>query len=221
MERQPEAEELMDDAAQARAYAEADFEAPHSMFMALFRDRLGEGVTGRVLDLGCGPCDITRRFAQHYPQVTIDAVDGAPAMLQLADVVLQRHGLGDRVKLHQCHLPDIRGLAPSYDVLISNSLLHHLLDPMVLWRSLAARSRPGSLIFVMDLLRPESVAEARRMVAENAADEAPQLRHDFYSSLLAAYRPDEVAAQLSRVGLDSLQVEQVSERHLVVSGRIP
>lgn len=220
MLRQPE-EELMDDPAQARAYAEADFEAPHSMFMALFEARFGGEITGRALDLGCGPCDISRRFAQRYPEVLIDAVDGAAVMLQLADQMLQRHGLSGRVKLRQRLLPDVRGLAPAYDVIFSNSLLHHLGDPLVLWRSIVARGRPGTQVFVMDLLRPESLLDACRIVSECAADEPEQLQHDFYNSLLAAYGVDEIEAQLEQVGLTALIVEQVSEHHVVVSGALP
>ena len=54
MERIPE-QELMDEAAQALAYAGADFEQPHSMFIGLFCnlfDNVADGA--HVLDLGCG-----------------------------------------------------------------------------------------------------------------------------------------------------------------------
>lgn len=220
MERQPE-EELMDDPLQARAYAEADFEAPHSMFMELFRERFGAGVAGRVLDLGCGPGDITRRFARAYPEVMIDALDGAPVMLQLAGEMVERQGLGGRIRLRQRRLPDIRGLAPGYDVIISNSLLHHLHDPRVMWGSIRPHLRPGTIVFVMDLVRPGSMAEACALVAEHAAGEPPRLQGDFYNSLLSAFRPEEVEAQLVAAGLAFLTVERVSSRHLLVAGRAP
>ena len=35
---------------------------------------------------------------------------------------------------------------------------------------------------------------------------------------VAAYRPEELAAQLDAVGLSHLRVEQVSDRHLMVWG---
>ncbi len=224
MQRQPEPE-LMDDPEQAQAYAQADFDAPHSQFMALFHERFGDAVAGLasalVLDLGCGPGDITCRFARHYPNAVIDALDGAPAMLQLAAVRVQQQGVSGRINLWQRHLPDVHGLAPCYDVIISNSLLHHLHDPMVLWHCIQSHLRPGTQLFVMDLLRPASVAAARRLVAENAGDEPTALQHDFYNSLLAAYRLDEVQAQVLQAGLGWLRVEQVSDRHFAVSGRAP
>ena len=51
-------------------------------------------------------------------------------------------------------------------------------------------------------------------------DAPPVLRNDFLNSLCAAYRPDEVARQLASAGLERLQVEVVSDRHLIVFGRL-
>ena len=66
MERIPEPE-LMDEAEQARAYAEADFSGPHDMFVQLFREAFPDTApAGAVLDLGCGPADVTRRFASAF-----------------------------------------------------------------------------------------------------------------------------------------------------------
>src|SRR5687767_12934588 len=82
MKRIPEPE-LMDDEVQARAYAEADFEEAHSQFTAVFQERFPEiEVTGCVLDMGCGPGDIARRFARAYPRCTVHGVDGSEAMLR-------------------------------------------------------------------------------------------------------------------------------------------
>ena len=77
MERQPEPD-LMDEEEQARAYALADFEAPHENFVELFKQRFaGEDITGDVLDLGCGPADVSIRFARHFPGVS-DSVGNNP-----------------------------------------------------------------------------------------------------------------------------------------------
>jgi hypothetical protein len=72
----------------------------------------------------------------------------------------------------------------------------------------------------MDLLRPTDIATVEALVQRYAGDAPAVLRADFRNSLRAAYRPDEVRAQLHAIGLDDLDVEQVSDRHLLVSGRI-
>ncbi|MGH7869701.1 MAG: class I SAM-dependent methyltransferase, partial [Candidatus Dormibacteraceae bacterium] len=62
--------ELMDEAAQARAYSEADFSKVHDAFVAHIAAHFGH-LNGKVLDLGCGPADPTVRLAAANPDATI------------------------------------------------------------------------------------------------------------------------------------------------------
>jgi len=71
---------------------------------------------------------------------------------------------------------------------------------------------------VVDLFRPETVAEAQRLVNEYACGEPDILRRDFYNSLCAAFEPHEVEAQLATAGLAGLAVDVISDRHLAVHG---
>jgi len=73
---------------------------------------------------------------------------------------------------------------------------------------------------VMDLLRPTSPAAALALVEAHASAAPAVLRHDFHRSLLAAYRLDEVEAQLRDAGLRSLRVEVVSDRHWIAWGAL-
>ena len=219
MERIPEAQ-LMDDFEQARAYALADFEEPHSQFIALFRERFpDEAMDGVALDLGCGPGDITRRFANAFPACRIHAVEGAESMLMFARQMIDFEMLHERVRLFKRLLPTDKLPKAQYDAVICNSLLHHLDDPMVLWQTVNQFAKPGAAIFVMDLMRPESLEQAETMRRRYAANEPERLQQDFFNSLLAAYTPEEVVMQLSEAGLEQLKVEAVSDRHLLISGR--
>ena len=105
-----------------------------------------------------------------------------------------------------------------FDLIFSNSLLHHLEDPLVLWRSVQRWSHAQTRVFVMDLMRPGSVAEARHLVDQYSAGDPEVLRRDFYNSLLASYRADEVQAQLEQASLDRLRLRVVSDRHWLVAG---
>lgn len=213
--------ELMESAAQARAYAEADFEAPHSRLVDLFRERFPAApAEARVLDLGCGPGDVALRFAAAFPGWRIDGVDGSPAMLAAADICHRRHpGPGNRVRLLHGMLPDCALPASHYDVVLSNSLLHHLHEPGVLWQSVRKWAAPGAPVFVADLRRPPTPAEARRLTDLYTVGEADVLRHDFYHSLHAAFEPDEIRAQLEAAELAHLRIETPSDRHVLVWGR--
>ena len=210
--------ELMDEPEQARAYAGADFSEPHQAFVERFAQCFPRHRPRRVLDLGCGAADITIRFARAYPGCDLTGVDGAPAMLALAKEAITRVELDHRVHLREVRLPDKTLVQHAFDTLISNSLLHHLADPQVLWCTLKDCAAPGAALFVMDLRRPDTREQAGRLVQEYSGNEPEVLRRDFFNSLLAAYRPEEIAAQLARVNLSCLQVEAVGDRHVVVYG---
>ena len=219
MKRTPEPE-LMDDALQARAYSEANFVEPHEHFVDLCAQVFEQGFAGTVVDLGCGPGDVSARFARRYPSARVVGIDGAPAMLALGRERMKAAGLSDRVELREAVLP-APGLPGSFAGGISNSLLHHLGDPLVLWQSIRQLVQPGAPVLVMDLVRPETPARATELVDQYAAGEPEVLRRDFLNSLHAAFTVDEVRTQLASCGLASLAVDAISDRHLVVSGHLP
>jgi hypothetical protein len=90
-----------------------------------------------------------------------------------------------------------------------------------LWRTVVDCTAPGAAVFIMDLRRPDTRAQAGRLVQEYSGNEPEVLRRDFFNSLLAAYRPEEIAAQLAQANLSGLQVEAAGDRHVVVHGQLP
>jgi SAM-dependent methyltransferase len=52
-------------------------------------------------------------------------------------------GIASRVRLLCDKLPSARLEPGAYDLVLSNSLLHHLHDPQVLWRSVRGRPSPA------------------------------------------------------------------------------
>jgi SAM-dependent methyltransferase len=212
--------ELMDDAEQALAYAQADFSEPNQRFLELFQPLAPEGPF-QALDLGCGPADITLALARAYPQARVQGLDGAEAMLAFGRRALSAEpALATRVALVCERLPCPRLPRAGFDAVLSNSLLHHLAEPQVLWEALRDCARPGAAVLVMDLARPATPEAVDRLVAEYAGDAPALLQRDFRNSLFAAFTPDEVGEQLRCAGLRALKIEYVSDRHLAVSGRL-
>ena len=210
--------ELMDEAEQALAYAAADFAEPHERCVTVCEEFVGrDGLAGTILDLGCGPADVTVRLARRFPRATFHGVDGAEAMLAHGRARVEREGLGDRIRLARAVLPRDAPPLARYDGVVSNSLLHHLHDPSVLWAAVTRYAKAGAPVFVMDLRRPASVEDARRLAQAYARSEPEVLRRDFFNSLCAAFTPDEVREQLRRAGL-ALDVLAVGDRHLVAHG---
>ena len=218
MDRVPEPE-LMDDDEQALAYSQADFSRPHQHFVELFSEHHSDWTPqGFALDLGCGPADVTVRFARRFEGVHVDGVDGSPAMLRCGQERLAAERLEKRIDLVEGYLPGATLPRERYDVVISNSLLHHLNDPAVVWDAVSSHTAVGGRVFVMDLMRPESRERAEWMREEYSPGEPEVLRRDFFHSLLAAYSPDEVRGQLETAGLGHLTLKPTSDRHFIVFG---
>jgi 2-polyprenyl-3-methyl-5-hydroxy-6-metoxy-1,4-benzoquinol methylase len=211
--------ELMDDPEQALAYAQADFEQENQGFVDRFREYFPEFAAGHILDLGCGPGDIPVRFARALPSCRITAVDASEPMVRLAEEAVREAGLSNRITFRCERFQDLAGVS-IVDAAISNSLLHHVPNPLQFWHKLRLAVKPGSPVLVMDLLRPESPEEAQAIVDRYASGAPDILRRDFYNSLLAAFTEDEIGAQLARMNLTRLLIDVVDDRHWVVSGII-
>lgn len=214
--------ELMLDQAQVVAYAAADFAESDNQFVLRFFELFGSQRAVGIMDLGCGPGNITLLLAAACPDCDIVGVDGSAAMLAIAsDRASEAAYNTARVRFVEVILPDKSLADNSVQVVVSNSLLHHLHDPAVLWQAMAQAAAPGAAVLVRDLRRPESKDKAREIVSTYAGDAPEVLQLDFYNSLLAAFEVEEVVSQLSIAGLDGLQVSAVSDRYLEVSGRLP
>ena len=211
--------ELMDDPKQAEAYARADFAEENQGFVERFKEYFPEFSQGRVLDLGCGPADIPIRFAKLYPACHIIGVDASAPMIQLGGQAVKQAGLTDRITLRCERYEEVAG-ARIVDAAMSNSLLHHLPNPLQFWQKLRQLVKPGAPVLVMDLLRPESPEAAQAIVDQYAANEPDILRRDFYNSLLAAFTEDEIGSQLARMNLTRLLIDIPDDRHWVVGGII-
>jgi trans-aconitate 2-methyltransferase len=91
----------------------------------------------RVVDLGCGPGNLTASLAQRWPDAVVEAWDSSPEMVEAA----RDRGL-------DAHVGDVRDWTPRPDteVLVSNATLHWVPehpDLLVRW---AAQLAPGSWI---------------------------------------------------------------------------
>jgi ubiquinone/menaquinone biosynthesis C-methylase UbiE len=204
--------------AQAEAYAAADLSEIHEPIVAAFADRFGP-VRGRMLDLGCGTAEMAIRFAREYPDLDVRGVDAAEAMLAHGRRAVREAGLETRVRLAQGRIDELHIDEP-FDVVVANSLLHHLPDPLVLWRAVRRAARHGAAVMVADLHRPATLAEVDRLVATYGHEARPVLRQDFFNSLCAAYTDGEIRQQLRMAGLAGFEVVRLGELHVIASGRI-
>jgi 2-polyprenyl-3-methyl-5-hydroxy-6-metoxy-1,4-benzoquinol methylase len=217
MIRQPESE-LMEDEESVLAYAQANFDEPHEMFLDLMESRIGKpALQELVLDLGCGAGDIIRRWNKRYDgENKLTGLDASKAMLRLAKSTCS----STNIKWVQSYLPNIPEMVNA-DRIICNSLLHHLNTPSQLWTALKKEKFLGCSFFLMDLLRPATDQICLDIVNQYAKGEPEIHKQDFLNSLKAAYRPEEVFEQITEANLEvNFHIEVISNRHLIVYGNI-
>lgn len=171
----------------------------------------------RVIDLGTGPGQIPVRLAQLLPQATIVGIDLAERMLELARLKLAEARVDDRVSVIK---RDVKatGFDPgSFDLVICNSLVHHMPDPVPLLREIARLARPDAALLVKDLLRPESELALERLLEVYAKHDSVYQRSMFAASLRAALTMEEVEAACAAAGLRDVRIERSSDRHYCVT----
>lgn len=123
-------------------------------------------------------------------------------MVEFGRRAVQRQGLEDQVQLFHGVLPNDFPLPRErYEIVISNSFLHHLEDPMVLWNALNKYGLPEAAVLIIDLLRPSSEESAELLVDRYVPDAPSLLRRDMLLSLRASYTLEEISAQLQRANL--------------------
>jgi len=211
--------ELMNDKAQAEAYAMADFAQSDKLIADAFELHFPcPERQGNILDLGCGPGNMTFQVAQRFPKCQVLGIDGSTEMIRLANARIPESSTHDRVTFITGVIPDAMLPQTHYAAIVSNSLLHHLHHPEVLWRTINQYSSSGTHILIADLFRPASKQDALHIVKKYSADEPDILQRDFYHSLLAAFTPEEIAQQLASAGLDELKLEKITDRHILIFG---
>jgi len=219
MPRTPEPE-LMDLVSEAEAYARADFSEANQAFVEGLVELAGPLDGARAVDLGTGPGDIPIRLAKARPDWRITAVDASESMLAIARAASSEAGVFGRIDWVLSDAKATELPAGGFDVVFSNSLLHHLPDPEAVWSEIKRLAAPGATVFLRDLARPCSETEARGIVETYSGDESELLKEEFYRSLLAAWTVEEVRSQLDATSFPTLTAEMVSDRHLQVSGRL-
>jgi cyclopropane fatty-acyl-phospholipid synthase-like methyltransferase len=211
--------EIMDDPEQVQAYAEADFREENQGFVDYFLRLYDDLDDAHVVDLGCGPGDIAIRLARSHPTCRITGIDASSPMINWAERAVKEAGLAHRIGFLCQRFQDVSFPAPA-DAVISNSLAHHVPNPLRFWYGVKNLTKSGGPVLVMDLLRPDSPEEAQALVEQYAAHEPERLRQDFFHSLLAAFTEDEVAAHLAELNLSRLMVDVPDDRHWIVYGRV-
>jgi ubiquinone/menaquinone biosynthesis C-methylase UbiE len=230
--------ELMDSATEADDYDRMDFSEVNARFASDARASFGDAcASAAVLDLGTGTGRIPLLYAASGAPARLVALDAAPAMVARAEE--NRRAVHDgssaaaaaRVVFVLGDATRPPFVDASFDAVMSNSLVHHLPDPVPFFAAIARVLAPGGRAFVRDLARPESEAvleaQTNRYAAipvDAAGEELARFTRQralFHASLQAAFTVDEVSAMAEAAGLRGAAVRMTSDRHWTLTWTKP
>lgn len=205
----------MDTWLEATAYDAMDFESVNTAFVTDAIDLDPHAI--KVLDVGTGTARIPILMCQQRPQYLITGVDLAQSMLILGQRNVEEAGLNQRIRLERVDSKRMPYPDLEFDMIVSNSLVHHIPDPLLLFQEIKRLVRPGGAILIRDLIRPESDDIVNDLVGKIGNSYDAHQQQLFRDSLNAALTLAEVQELIDRVGLVQVKLAQSSDLHWTIS----
>ncbi|PMB04238.1 SAM-dependent methyltransferase, partial [Fischerella thermalis CCMEE 5273] len=161
--------EVMDSLEEAIEYDAMDFTEVNSAF-AQEAIALGPSEQGVVLDAGTGTGRIPIIMCQIRHKWQVIAIDLAASMLQIAAHHVQEAGLQEQIRLELVDVKHMPYGDRQFDLVVSNSLVHHLPNPLSFFQELKRVLKPNGGIFIRDLFRPRDQATMNALVDSIGAE---------------------------------------------------
>jgi ubiquinone/menaquinone biosynthesis C-methylase UbiE len=203
--------EVMDSTDDAADYDAMDHSEVNRRFVADFLAVSPD--LSNVLDVGTGTALIPIELCGAASPLHITAIDLAFSMLDVARSNLQRTGLSDRVTVALVDAKQLPYPNDQFSAVMSNSIVHHIPDPLPVLREAVRVCRPNGVIFFRDLMRPVDQETLEQLVNTYAGNANAHQRQLFDDSLHAALAVAEMRELVSALGFDTKSVQATSDRH--------
>ncbi len=231
MKRIPEPE-LMETKEQVISYDKADFsEGEFNLINQinhyLLRKNISLNEKDLIVDLGCGPGNISEKLAIKWPNSEVVGIDGSKEMILRAEFNKETSTNKQNLKNLRYICSDIKDiklinflLNREISLLVSNSLIHHIIHLEDFFNSIRSLSSNITLNFHKDLKRPLDEKSALELKAQCSAKYNETLTNDYYASLRASYTFRELKNFTLENNLSSLEVFEDGDKYLIVYGNV-
>ncbi len=209
--------EVMAGEDEAAAYVDAAAQAHLARLDASWVEYVlasGPRGTARVLDVGTGGGQIPTALARRRPGWRVWAVDRSQAMLaggagerRAAVFAAARAGVPLHLTVARAEARALPFRDATFDLVLSNSLLHHLGDPSPVLDEVARVVRPDGRVVLRDLARPPGWRFALH-VAWHGRHYRGTMRRLYEDSVAAAFTARELEIVLSHGALRGARVNR-------------
>lgn len=172
-----------------------------------------------VLDIGTGTALIPIELCRRAPRPRVTAIDLAASMLDLGRGNIEVASLTHRIRVDLIDAKQLPYAEGAFALVISNSIVHHIPEPLAVLAEAQRVLSPGGLLFIRDLLRPADDATVSHLVATYAAGADERQRQLFDDSLRAALSLEEIRVLAAAIGIDPQSVQATSDRHWTLAAR--
>jgi len=207
--------EIMDSPEEAHDYNDMDHSAVNVQFVTDLLQFASDNdfEMDDVLDIGTATALIPIELCRRHETCRVMAIDMAINMLDLARYNIEADGMIERIQLAKVDAKAMGYDDGMFDCVMTNSIVHHMADPIICLREAVRVTRAGGLLFARDLMRPETSDQVQSLVQNYAGDENEHSRQMFDDSLRAALSLEEIRALVQELGFDPETVVASSDRH--------
>ncbi len=205
----------MGDAEEVEAYASAAAQAYlDAVDNTLVEQVLSFGpLEGWLLDVGTGPGGIPLKIARRAPKLRVVGVDRSLRMVDQANRAARAEKLQGRASFLLADGGSLGFRDGFFDVVISNSLLHHLPEPVAAFNEMARVAKPDGLVLLRDLRRPSRPALTWH-IRWHGRHYTGTMRKLYEDSVRAAYTAEELEALLAASALAGARTFHHHRTHL-------
>ncbi|HKS97091.1 MAG TPA: class I SAM-dependent methyltransferase [Terriglobia bacterium] len=168
---------------------------------------------GWLLDVGTGPGGIPLKLVRRCPRLRAVGIDRSLNMVRAARQAAREQGLADRAFFLAADARHIAFPDGSFDVVLSNSVLHHLHEPLPVLNEMARLANPSGMVLLRDLRRPSRLAFALH-VGWFGRYYSGLMKKLYIDSVRAAYTADELRELLRRSALVDARIFRHRRTHL-------
>lgn len=218
--------EVMETPQEAMIYDEMDHSAVNEAFVNDLISFLGvqpdiEAEMIDIFDVGTGTARIPILLAERIPQCRIMCADASVAMLDVAKINIDIAGMLERVQLARIDAKETDYEDGYFTGVMSNSIIHHIPEPLAVLRESVRLVEPGGWLFFRDLVRPESNAQVEQLVKTYCGEEPESAQKMFGESLQASLSLSEIREMVTSLGFAPETVQLTSVRHWTWAAQQP